>query len=64
MDMVKIIRQEVEKSPETRAAICKATGIEEAALCRIMQGKSCVAATADKLLSYFGYELKKCKGRK
>ena len=57
---MKIIRCEVEKSPESRRQICIATGINETAMHRIMeQNGSCMAETADKLLSYFGYELKK-----
>ncbi len=60
MDIMKIIRREVEKSPESRRQICIATGINETAMHRIMeQDGSCMAETAEKLLAYFGYELKK-----
>ena len=65
MDIMKIIRCEVEKSPESRRQICKATKIDETAMHRIMkQNGSCMAETADKLLTYFGYELKKKARRK
>ena len=65
MDIMKIIRHEVEKSPESRRQICLATGIDETAMHRIMvKDGSCMAETADKLLTYFGYELKKKARRK
>jgi len=57
---MKTIRREVEKSPESRRRICIATGIDETTMHRIIkQDGSCMAETADKLLTYFGYELKK-----
>jgi len=60
MDIMKIIRREVEKSPESRRKICFANGINETAMHRIMEKNgSCMAETAEKLLAYFGYELKK-----
>jgi len=65
MDIMKIIRSEVEKSPESRRQICMATGIDETAMHRIIKKDgSCMAETADKLLAYFGYELKKKARRK
>ena len=65
MDIMKIIRCEVEKSPESRRQICIATGIDETAMHRIMEKNgSCMAETAGKLLTYFGYKLKKKARRK
>ena len=65
MDVMKIIRREVEKSSESRRQICIATGINETAMHRIMERNgSCMVETADKLLTYFGYELKKKARRK
>lgn len=65
MDIMKIIRCEVEKSLESRRQICIATRIDETAMHRIMeQNGSCMAETAEKLLTYFGYELKKKARRK
>jgi hypothetical protein len=65
MHIMEIIRCEVEKSPESRRQICIATGIDETAMHRIMERNgSCMAETADKLLTYFGYELKKKARRK
>jgi len=37
--------------------ISRETGIDKAALCRIMQGGSCKVETVDILLKYFGFEL-------
>ena len=57
---MKTIRHEVEKSPKSRRQICIATEIDETAMHRIMEKNgSCMAETANKLLAYFGYELKK-----
>jgi hypothetical protein len=65
MNIIKTIRREVEKSSENRRQICMATGINETAMHRIMeQNGSCMAETAEKLLTYFGYELKKKARRK
>jgi hypothetical protein len=65
MDIMNIIRCEVEKSPESRRQICIATGIDETAMHRIMEKNgSCMAETAEKLLTYFGYKLKKKARRK
>jgi hypothetical protein len=51
------IRKYVRRGPISRYRICKDTGINQAALCRIMQGKSCDVKTADKLLKYFDLKL-------
>jgi hypothetical protein len=51
------IRKYVKRGPISRYRICKDTGINQAALCRIMQGKSCDVKTADKLLKYFDLKL-------
>ena len=65
MHIMEIIRCEVEKSPESRRQICIATEIDETAMHRIMEKNgSCMVETAEKLLTYFGYELKKKKRRK
>jgi len=44
--------------------INRETDIDKEALCRIMQGGICKAQTADILLKYFGYELRKKKIKK
>jgi len=67
MDMLKIIRKEIEKSEKngiSRYQISKTTGITEGQLHRIMvKNQSLYCETAQKLLSYFGYEIRKKKGR-
>ena len=55
--IIEIIRKNIEKSGKTRYRISKETGVAEAQLCRIMQGKTCTVETADVLLKYFGIEL-------
>jgi len=54
---MKRIRKEIETCGKSRYRISIETGIDKAALCRIMQGGSCKAETADILCKYFGYEL-------
>ena len=51
------IRKYIKRGPVSRYRICKDTGLDQAALCRIMQGKSCDVKTADKLLKYFDLKL-------
>jgi len=58
------IRKHIKACGKSRYQISKATGIDKAALCRIMQGGSCKAETADILLKYFGIELVAKKGKK
>ena len=57
--IVKAIRKEIAKSNKTRYQIAKETGVSEAQLCRLMQGKTITCETADVLLRFFGYKLKK-----
>jgi len=58
------IRKHIESCGKSRYQISKETGIDKAALCRIMQGGSCLAETADILLKYFGIELVAKKSKK
>jgi len=62
--IIEEIRKQIEKSSESRYKISKDTGIDEAALCRIMQGGSCKVETADKLLTYFGLTVTEKKSSK
>ena len=65
MDIMKIIRDEIKKSPVTQAEIARQTGINKTALHRVMvQGGTLKAESCDKLLVYFGYELKKKRDQK
>ncbi len=63
MMIIEMIRKEIEKSKKTRYQIWQDTGVSEAQLCRLMQGKTVTCETADILLEYFGYKLEKKKGR-
>ena len=63
--IIETIRKHIKKSGKTRYQIWHESGVSEAQLCRIMQGKTCTVETADTLLRYFGLELKpKAKRRK
>jgi len=59
-----IIRKEIETCRFSRYRIGKDTGISEKQLHRIVkQGGTLIAETADMLLEYFGYEIRKKKGK-
>ncbi|MHC4461849.1 MAG: hypothetical protein ACYS30_10510 [Planctomycetota bacterium] len=62
--IIETIRKHIKTCGKTRYRISKETGVGEDQLCRIMQGKTCTVETADKLLTYFGYGLKKKARRK
>lgn len=61
--IIEEIRRQIERSSKSRYQISKDTGIDEAALCRIMQGGSCKVETADILFKYFGLTVTK-RGKK
>lgn len=64
MEIMATLRKEIKSCGKSRYEISRDTGIDKAALSRIVHGGSCKAETADILLTYFGYELKpKKKGR-
>ena len=63
MDLIEILREEVEASGKTRYRIAQDSGVSESQLHRLVNGGSFQAATVDKLLEYFGYEVRKKKGR-
>ena len=56
--ILETIRQKIKKSGKTRYQIAKESGVSESQLCKVMQGKTIYCETADKLLDYFGLELK------
>ena len=62
--LMKLIRNEIRTCGKSRYVISRETGIDKAALCRIMQGGSCKAETVDVLLDYFGLTIVKKKGQK
>jgi hypothetical protein len=63
--IVKSIGRAIGKCGQSRYEISKATGIDQAILCRIVNGGSCGMRTADKLCKYLGLELRprQAKGR-
>ena len=63
MDIEEIIRDEIKNSQKSRYRISKDTKISQTRLCRIMQGEGISTEYAGILLEYFGYTLKKQKGR-
>jgi hypothetical protein len=63
MDIAETIRNEIRRSPKTRYQIAAETGVAEAQLCRLMQGKTLTAETMGVLLEYFGFELTKKRRR-
>jgi hypothetical protein len=66
--IIETIRKCIKKSGKTRYQIWQESGVSEAQLCRIMQGRTCTVETADVLLDYFGFEVvprkRKRKGEK
>jgi hypothetical protein len=63
--IIEILIEKIRTCGTSRYRISQDTGIDEAALCRIMQGAGCNVETADILCKYFGLELgPKKKGRK
>ena len=63
MNLIKTIRSEFKTCRKTRYRIAQETGISENQLHRLVNGGSLKAETAGTLLEYFGYELRKKKGR-
>jgi hypothetical protein len=62
--IIETIRNRIETCGKSRYQISQDTGVDEAALCRIMQGGSCKVETADILLDYFGLTVAKKKTAK
>ena len=64
MDILKTIRDEVKKSGLSRYRIAKDCGIDQGQMHRIMEkNQSLYFETAEILLDYFGYEIKKKRGK-
>ncbi len=65
MDILKLLRTEIERCGESRYWLSQQTGVSQEQLCRLMQGGGLSVETAGKLLVFFGYEIRKVrKGRK
>lgn len=58
------IAKAIKKSGKSRYQIWQETGIDQAVLCRLMQGGRCSLETADKLCKYLGLELTPKQPRK
>jgi transcriptional regulator with XRE-family HTH domain len=63
MMIIETVRRQIEKSGLSRYQISQDTGVDQATLSRLMQGKTVTVETADILLKYFGLELKPKKKR-
>lgn len=63
MDIDKIIRSEIKNAKKSRSQISKETGVSQTRLCRFLQGEGLGTGHAGVLLDYFGYAIKKRKGR-
>jgi len=61
MMIIETIRKQIEKSGLSRYRISRDTGVDQATLSRLMQGKTITVETADILLKYFGLTIAKDK---
>ena len=59
--IIEEIRKQIKTSDKSLNQIGRDTGIDKAALSRIMNGGSCKAETLEVLLNHFGYEIRKKK---
>lgn len=57
--LIELIRKQIRACGKSRYQISKDTGVEQAVLCKIMQGGGCKTETADALLKYFGFQVVK-----
>ena len=57
--IIEEIRKQLKTSGKSLNQIGRDTGIDKAALSRIMNGGSCKAETLEVLLNHFGYEIRK-----
>jgi hypothetical protein len=62
--IIEKLRKQIKTCGKSRYQISKDTGIDQAQLCRIMQGSGCIVETADILCKYFGLELKPVKEKR
>ncbi len=62
--IIEEIRKQIKTSSKSLNQIDRETGIDKAALSRIINGGSCKAETADKLLDYFELTIAKKKKKR
>jgi plasmid maintenance system antidote protein VapI len=56
--LIEMLRKKIRNCGKSLNQLSRETGVDVAALCRIVNGGDCKTVTADKLLKYFGLELK------
>jgi len=56
--IIETIKKQIEKRGLSRYRISQETGVDQATLSRLIQGKTITVKTADILLEYFEIELK------
>ncbi len=61
MMIIETIRKQIKNSGLSRYRISQDTGVDQATLTRLMQGKTITVETADILLKYFGLTITKGK---
>jgi transcriptional regulator with XRE-family HTH domain len=61
--IIEKIREKIKTCGQSLNQISRDTGVDKAALSRIMHGGSCKVETAELLLKYFKIELVEKKGR-
>jgi transcriptional regulator with XRE-family HTH domain len=62
MKIDKLLKREIENCGKTRYQISQETGLEQSALSRFINGeRSLSLESANILLEYFGYEIKKVR---
>lgn len=61
MMIIETIRKQIKKSGLSRYRISQNTGVDQATLTRLMQGKTITVETAEILLKYFGLTITKDK---
>ncbi len=59
--ILELLKKEIKECGLSRYEIAKRTGVSQAQLCRFMKGQSFQCQTAELLLQFFGYELRKTK---
>ena len=55
--IIEIIRQKIKNSGQSLNQIAEISGVDKAALSRIMHGGSCKVDTLDRLFKFFGLEV-------
>ena len=62
--IIETIRKEIKTCGKSRYKISMESGVDQAVLCKVMQGGDLKTPTADILLDYFGFEIRRKKTKK